>query len=468
VLSQIICKSNNSRAKQMTAKTSKKTIFLRVLILVISIVVGIAIVANFVARKQPPERIQAAETQRPVQVIKTALMPYVIKATGFGTASPQRTWSAISNVKGRVIFRHAELESGAVLAKDTLLMEIDDNIYQLALTEIEAEIASLDAEVAQLNQEGENISALFELEEQRLSLAEADLERTSKLVDSGSISKAGLDAQLKATLQQRQAVQSLLNQLNIIPIKLTKLDAQKERLLTKREQVMRDIEDTKIYAPFDIRISEVKAQKYQYINPSQLLFSGDGIKASEVVLQMPMQSLHNVLSQLPTGADNLNLSDVKANVQLVGESQNWDAKVMRIANGIDPATRTIRVVLSVEQPKDWSNPNQNPPLFKGMYVLGSLSIKANQPSIIIPQASVRENWVYLVDADNRLERREVEVEFYQDGLAFIQSGLEVGEVVILDDIVPAISGILLNPKRDLGVEEKLINSAMGAGIGADL
>lgn len=445
----------------MAEKTPKKTMFLRIIIVLISIFIGVAIVANFISKKQPPKRVEAIEAALSVQTINPVFTPLILESSGFGAASPAKTWSAISNVKGRVIFRHEELESGAILTKDTLLMQIDDGSYQLVLSEAAAEIANIDAQIAQLEQEYSNIGELLELEKERLDIAEIDLERTEKLEASGAIARANLDTQLRQTLQQRQAVQNLINQQNISPIKLDQLKAQKERALIKREQVKRDIKDTSFYAPFDLRIGEVKAENYQYINVGQVLFSGDGIDNSEVILQMPMQSLKRILAELSADTDGFDLSSLIAYVALVDKSQKWNAKVIRIANGIDPATRTVRVVLSVDQPKNAGNQIQNPPLVKGMYVEGILTTQANEKKLIIPEATLQDGLVYLVNKDNRLERREVEIDFIQDGLAVIKSGLDVNDRLIINDISPAISGLLLNPTYSQKTEDGLLSKALG-------
>jgi len=442
----------------MTAKTPTKVKLTRILIIVVSLAVGVAIVANFVKNKQPPERVPYVESQHAVRVIETAMLPLTIEASGFGSAVPAQTYSAVSNVKGHVVFRHDDLESGALLLKGTLMLEIDPSFYELALTEADAEIASVDAEVAQLNQEATNAALLLDLENERLTLAEADLTRTRSLVASGAVPQASLDIQLRATLQQRQAVQTLENQASIIPMQLRRLEAQKDRTLTKRAQVESDLADTKFYAPFDLRVSDVKAEAYQYINPSQVLFTADSTDTAEVVLQVPMQNLRRVLSALPSD-DTLDLAQLNAYVQLVGEDQKWDAEVIRIANGIDPATRTVRVVLAVQQPHSMADPVDNPPLPKGMYVEGILRFAATEPRMIVPQQAIHEGWAYIVDPDNRLERRAVEVDYHQDGMAIILSGLNAGEVVILDDIVPAITGMLLNPERDLTTEQTLKSTA---------
>jgi len=447
----------------MMTKTPAKTKLKRILIIVVSLAVGIVIVVGFVKNKQPPERIPYVEVERAVRVIETAKLPLMIEATGFGSATPDQTWTAISNVKGDVIFRHDDLESGALLSEGTLLLEIDPGFYVLALAEANAEIASVDAEVAQLNQESANAALLLDLENQRLALAEADLERTRTLVTSGAVPQASLDTQLRATLQQRQAVQTLENQASIIPIQLSRLQAQKERTLTKRAQVESDLADTKFYAPFDLRVSDVKVEMYQYINPGQVLFSGDSTDRAEVVLQVPMQNLRRILSELPSG-DALDFGQLDAYAQLVGEDQTWDAEVIRIANGIDPATRTVRVVLSVQQPDSMADPLENPPLPKGIYVEGILHFTTPEPRMIVPQQAIHEGWIYLVDANSRLERRKIEVEYYQGGMAIILSGLEVGETDILDDVVPAITGALLDTKRDLATEQSLKATAAGGAL----
>ncbi|HHB82899.1 MAG TPA: efflux RND transporter periplasmic adaptor subunit [Devosia sp.] len=433
--------------KKASGKISPAKKLGRIAILLFALVAGVAIVAFFVSRLEAPERVSAEENRRAVQVMQVGPTPFSVQASGFGTAEPEHTWSAISNVKGRVIFVHDDLESGEILREGTLLLQTDPSFYELGIREAEAEIASVDAEIEQLRQEAVNAAGLLDLEQQRLVLSETSLERTRSLVASGSVPQSSLDTQLRATLAQRQAVQGLINQQNIIPIQLNRLEAQKERVLAKLEQVQSDLSDTRIYAPFDMRISEVEVEKFQYINPGQRLFSGDDIDASKVVLQVPMQDLRRVLNEVEgqnQGSDELNISGIEAQVKLVGDEQSWEAQVVRIANGIDPATRTVRVVLRIEQPGQSFDPNSNPRLPKGMFVQGVLQIQMRDPQIVVPQSAIHQGWVYLVNSESRLERVQVRTLLQQNGMAVIEHGLEGGEYVILDDLVPAISGMALS------------------------
>lgn len=444
----------------MPKSKSGFTVFKRILTVVVAVAIGAVIVVNFISKKQPPERIEVIEVARSVRTIEMAEIPMVIEVRGFGTSAPAQSWTAVSNVKGHVVFRHAELESGAMLPEGTLLLEIDPGFYQLSLAEANADIAGIEAEIAQLNQEAINAEALLALEQQRLDLAEIDLKRTQDLVAVNAVAQSQLDVQLRATLQQRQAVQALVNQQNILPIQRVRLEAQKERVLAKRLQIENDLSDTKIIAPFDLRIGEVNIELHQYVNAGQALFTGDGVEAAEVTTQFSMASLRRVLTEVPS-SDELDIEVLDAQVQLVGGEQSWNAEVIRIANGIDPATRTVRVTLRVLQPEGVENLLENPPLPKGAYVEGALRITAKQPQLVVPQEAIHEGWIYLVDADQRLVRRQVEAAFQQDGMVVIESGLQSGDVVVIDDVSPAISGMLLDPQRDMTTEQLLVNKAAG-------
>ena len=79
----------------------------------------------------------------------------------------------------------------------------------------------------------------------------------------------------------------------------------------------------------------------------------------------------------------------------------------------------------------------------------------------MPAAAVHQGRVYLVNADNRLERRPVQVAWSQRDLAVIASGLNPGEQVIIDQLVPAVDGMPLEPMPDQLAAQKLRAQAVG-------
>ena len=80
-------------------------------------------------------------------------------------------------------------------------------------------------------------------------------------------------------------------------------------------------------------------------------------------------------------------------------------------------------------------------------------------AIVIPRSALHEGRVYLSNAQQKLEIRPVNVLFNQDNLVIIESGLEVGEQIIINDLIPVIEGMPLQPKLDIEHEIALQKAA---------
>ncbi|WNK20319.1 efflux transporter periplasmic adaptor subunit [Halomonas piscis] len=443
----------------------------RGLLIALGLAIGILLIVVFVINRQTPSRGEDALRIPTVRVVAVESLPFVVEARGYGTARPARTWDATANVPGRVVERHEDLESGTLLAEGTLLLEIDPSRYRLAEAEAQAQLASLAAEQAQLKREAENTRHLVALERERLELAEQELARIQRLASSGSVSRSRLGEERRATLAQRQTVQSLENELQLIPSRRQRLEAEVERTTTRLDQARRDLEDTRFEAPYDLRLGEVEAELHQYINAGQRLFRAEGIEAAEVVAQMPMDMLRRLLGTQTVRdaedgvldiAQRLDFSAIDAEVTLVaGKSARWPARVVRIANGLDPATRTARVVVRVEEPYRQVAPLTQPALVRDMYVQVRLASRAPNPRMVVPATAVHQGEVYVVDSDQHLVRRPVRVAFEQHDLAVVTEGLEEGDSVIVDDLVPAINGMAIDPRRDEELARRLRRQALG-------
>jgi hypothetical protein len=67
----------------------------------------------------------------------------------------------------------------------------------------------------------------------------------------------------------------------------------------------------------------------------------------------------------------------------------------------------------------------------------------------------------VVDGENRLRRRSVNVAFTQSDFAVIREGLTTGEQVVVSDVMPAVEGMLLAPQEDVAIRERLIVQVAG-------
>jgi multidrug efflux system membrane fusion protein len=220
-------------------------------------------------------------------------------------------------------------------------------------------------------------------------------------------------------------------------------------------------------------VAEVHVERAQYANRGQVLAVFDGIDVSEVSAQLPINKMMSLLSGVKLGGITpetmmpelepiLGLTPI---VRLhVGEKTVvWPARVARISDTVDPRTRTVGVIVAVDQPYFQARPGTHPPLVKNMFVEVELRGRALSDLVVIPRVALQGRRVYVVGADGRLSRREVEIQFHQTNFAAIRSGLAAGERIVISDLIPAIDGMLLEPVDDEEALAALIAEAEGRG-----
>lgn len=430
--------------------------------LALALIVGLAFVVIMIKLKQPPERVEKQAAATPVRILEVTSQVFQTEARGYGQVLPAHSWNAVANVGGRIIWKHPDLESGNLIAEGARLLEIDPTRYELAEASAKADLASIEAELRQLEQEARNTRELMELEARRLTLARRELDRAKTLAERGALSETRYDEQQRATLQQEQAVQSLRNQLNLIPARRDILEARKARTESALASAREDLDDTRFEAPWDLRVHQANIETGQHVGPGQTLFIADDIARAEATVQLEVAELRRVLSQLSgntipapaTGTTNhftdfheqLPLSDLDIGVTPTNvPDAHWPGTLTRVTSSLDPATRTVQAVISVEEPYRNANPPVRPPLVRNMFVQASISAPTPEPVVVIPASAVHQGVVYLADEDDRLQRREVTVAWRQGDQAVIDKGLDPGDRLVLDDLVPAIDGTLLAP-----------------------
>jgi multidrug efflux pump subunit AcrA (membrane-fusion protein) len=152
-------------------------------------------------------------------------------------------------------------------------------------------------------------------------------------------------------------------------------------------------------------------------------------------------------------------------------SVTWQARVARVADTLDPRTRTVGVIVAVDDPYAKAGLNMRPPLAKNMYVEVELRGAPRDDMIIVPRIALHNGQVYIAGKDQRLDIRPVKVRFIQGNIALLKSGVDAGDRVIVSDLLPAISGMKLAPVTDEAETAALSREAgtelAAAGAGAD-
>ena len=77
-----------------------------------------------------------------------------------------------------------------------------------------------------------------------------------------------------------------------------------------------------------------------------------------------------------------------------------------------------------------------------MFVRANIEGQAN-PSWVIPERALHGDKIYIKDENNKLRIKPVEVLYRRDNQVVIDGDLMQGEKLILNDLLPAIEGMML-------------------------
>jgi RND family efflux transporter MFP subunit len=406
------------------------------------VILAIVVFIMLKSTQQAPVESTDSAKARKVRSTLVVAQDFVPLAQGYGEVQPAQVWKAIAQVSGRIQHLHERLKDGEIISQGETLFQIDPVDYQLNLAQAEAQLAELEVEQ-------QNASALLEIEQRNLALAQREFERLQKLVKKGSISQSDVDSAERTLLNSRTSVQNYKNTLALFPVN-------RKLLQVKIDQAQRDLDNTSIKAPFNLRVSGLKIEANQYVSKGEHMFSGDSVDQVEITAQIAMSSLKNLFADtenitVDVQALSSNISQLtgfKPRVSLdLGNDQpaQWDARFVRFTDSVDSETRTMGIVVVVDDPLKKVIPGKRPPLSKGMLVEVSISGHVQKNAIVVPRSALRNGNAYVLDGDNRLQIRAVKKLYDQQQFSVIASGIQAGDQLVLSDIIPAVSGMLLAP-----------------------
>ncbi len=410
---------------------------------------------------KPPRAAEKKEKPTPVKVIgakPTTVTPSIL---GYGSVQPGRSWDAVAQVAGPITWTSDSLRNGLLIKQGSELVRIDKREYELGLAQIDAQMAALDAK-------DETTRASLKIEQRALELQRTDFERKKKLRQQGSSSQAAVDNSERTVLAAQAKVQSLESTL--------KLNAAEREVLSRQKDIASlNVDRTHITAPFDIRLGTVEISQGQFVNKGQKLFGGDGIDVAEIIAQFPVGALGSLLGKpdkagaplgtMQEGADSVSQrhKSLKAKVMLRTASSivQWNAKVDRVTEAMDPKTRTRGLVLTVKDPYGKATPGLRPPLVRDTAVQVVLMGPALDDKIAVPASAVRQGKVMVADADKRLRFKSVKPAYIQGNIMVLKSGLKKGDKVIVSDMPAPVEGMLLAPRPDKALQASVIAEASG-------
>ncbi|OED82191.1 acriflavin resistance protein [Vibrio cyclitrophicus ZF65] len=425
-------------------KISKKLLFFPALAVgVIGLVVAINLKPDL-PTKPAGDRARLVETLSLEQQLIAPL------AVGFGKVVPKVEWKAIAEVTGQIVYRHPDLDKGQVIPAGTVVLKVDPLDYELKLIQAEADLKSSQTSLAKLNQEEDNLNQTLKIEKNRLVISNKELQRKQDLRKKGLTSQSDVDLQQQSALSQQKLVLDIANQITLMPDEKRVAEAVIKVNVSKVKEAQRSLDKTTITLPRAMRIAQVDIEQNQVVNLQQEMFVAHGINIMEVEAQLSihdMQTLASSFTQFPRDAAGIPTSDqapIKASVQLNSGSLNlsWPAKVARISETVDENQATAGIILEIAQDYSQLQPSNATPLVNGMFVKAEIEGVANL-SWVLPERALHGDKIYLMDDNSRLKMVNVEVLYRRDNQVVVNGELQTGDKLVLNDLLPAIEGMLL-------------------------
>jgi len=447
---------------------------LKRLLIIPAILIGVGIFVIQKKNSSKPVQMPVAERTTTVRVMTVPQSDVVPHLTATGNVQPSQVWSAVAQVSGTVVEMHPRLEKGELIRAGEVLLKIDPSDYELAIVQAETAIESTRVQLAQVDVQEQNARTSLQIEQQALKITEDELQRKEKLLANKTVSYSEYEKEQRISLQQKQSVQSQLNSLSLYPIERKKLQAEQAKLDAQLSGAKLNLERTTVTMPFNGRIAKVAVEFQQLVNDRLgAMIVADGIDTAEVTVQIPMGRLGGLIHSREVvdiaEAANVEIGKklgltARVFLQQGGHSIEWDATVERLSDELDPRTRTVGVIVEVDQPYARVQPGKRPPLVKGLFVNVELKGSPYRDVIVIPLSALHDDqMVYVVDAEKRLQRRTVTMAARGADYVIIKQGLEAGELIVLSDLAPAIDGMLLATVDDAETLQQLLTSVKGGG-----
>jgi len=356
----------------------------------------------FGCEKKEEKKVETKEIKKvEVEVNKITKETYPIWVNFSGKTEAFKNVEVTSRVNGEL--KEIYFKAGDEVKKDQLLFKIDDSQYKAIL---EQKVAGLQKDEASLN------------------LAISNVNRYKPLVKDGLAPREKLD-ELVATQKQLQAV-----------VNATKANIKQATL---------DVEYTQIRATIDGRVGQNLIDVGNLVNAtstiltkivdSKKLYVNFNPSANEVSLIKKYKSQDN-----PTVKVKLENND---SIELKGSIDFID-------NTTNQSTGTVLMRAIIE--------NEDNIIFPGTFVEIKLFITDEIPVIAVHPNTLGQNqlgtFVYVVNTENKLETRQVEIQYSNEDIAIIKSGLNEGDNVVVSDITKLGNGMLVNATV---VENKIKN-----------
>jgi multidrug efflux pump subunit AcrA (membrane-fusion protein) len=357
-------------------------------------------------------------------------LPRFFEATGSLNGDEQTDVSP--SISGKVVAVSVEL--GSYVKRGQTLIRIDDVDAKLRVQQAQAQVDQAKAALRQAEEkvgirpgQALDLNKLPEVANARvaLELAEKNLRRSEKLIESGDISRSVYDqqkAQRDQLKEQYEAALSLARQNYAAVMTARASVANAESQLNLARQ---NLSYANVYSPIDGYVADRSADLGEYVSTTTKVATVVRINPLRVRIDIPEQAIPAV-----------NVGQSVSVTTSAWPDRNFSGRIARISPNVTPTSRTLTVEAEIENSSGVLKPGQ----FATVRILESRSA----PATLVPARAVRtESGVsrVFVIKDGHAQERLVQLGQSEGDLIEIKSGVAASENVATSNIEQLSDGM---------------------------
>ena len=140
-------------------------------------------------------------------------------------------------------------------------------------------------------------------------------------------------------------------------------------------------------------------------------------------------------------AEAFNAPVVQFSAHVGSREHTWTGRIVRTHASVDQQTRLIYAIAEVEDPYGLGS-DKGTPIAVGMFVHADIAGVNSKSALVLPRLALRNaNKVYVINDENRLEIRTVEVLSTSKDTVLVSNGVAVGDKVVTSTIPAAVDGM---------------------------
>src|SRR5436305_2943367 len=367
--------------------------------------------------------VALASVAIPTPKLITRDLPRFFEATG--SFAPDEQTDVAPAIGGKVVAVGVDL--GSFVQKGAMLVRLDDRDARIRLEQATAQVTQSEAAVRQAEEkiglrpgQAFNAEQVAEVRSARvaLELADKQLHRFERLVETGDVSRSSYDQQKAQRDQLQQQYEVTLTQArqNYAAIETARAAVSSAR--TQIESARKAIADAVVTSPFSGYVSDRPADLGEYVTTSS--------KIATIVRTNPLLVRIDVPEQEITAIREGQSVSVSVSAY---PDRSFSGYVHHVAPGVTPNSRTMTVEARVE--------NGDGLLKPGQFATVRILMPQTSPAMLVPARAVRTeagtNFVFVIK-DGRAEKRIVQLGQTEGDQVEIKTGLSAEEQVATSNV----------------------------------